>query len=167
MYTSLCHQVKLLEMAMPPPPRRRTALRPAVQRTDNAAAAGAAAADLAPGSIRRGSSGSGSSSGNGGSPQELSDCNAGNGNSGGGGGHGGSGAGELADSGKQEGEWAAGPGAQRISPAVEALTMLARNNTKNRWDCSKPESKPHPTHDPLTHGRLSSRPATLAGGLSI
>ena len=29
--------------------------------------------------------------------------------------------------------WAQGSGASRISPAVEALTMLARNNPKNRW----------------------------------
>ena len=116
-----------------------------------------------PGSTRRGSGGSGSSSGgSGGSSHELSDGNAGNGNSGGGGGHGGSSAGELGESRKQEGEWAAGPGAQRISPAVEALTMLARNNTKNRWDISKHDSKPHPTYDTLPRNRLGS-PVDSAG----
>jgi len=113
--------VKLLDIALPPqPPRYR-------------ASGGGSSGD---------GSGGGSSSSYATAAAAAPDNGgtAGHGSAGGGesaAAHGGStGSGGSSGGGQQEAAegdaWADGTGAQRISPAVEALTMLARNNPKNR-----------------------------------
>lgn len=118
-------QVKLLDTAMPAPPRRRPALRPARQHAYDDSAVVATEPGTAAGGQRTdsGDSGGGGDGSGAGAERSGSGGSSGGSSDGGEGQHG---------SGKQEGDWAAGPGAQRIAPAVEALTMLARNNTKNR-----------------------------------
>lgn len=106
-------QVKLLDAAMPPLPRRRPTLRSPVDGH-----AGASAADAAVVTGKAANQGDSIHTG---------------GDGGGGSGQQDGGADGQQGSGKQEAVgWDADFGAQRISPAVEALTMLARNNPKNR-----------------------------------
>lgn len=141
---------------MPAPKRRRHALRSAAQQpdaedADAAAEQGTVPEEQGPDSSQGSGEGSRGSGGSGGSDAQRSGSIGGSG-----GGSAGSGGEGMNGSEKQEDDWAAGPGAARIAPAVEALTMLARNNPKNRCILSDVQAQiPKPlrmVHDPRNAG---------------